>query len=69
MKVKLKIDGLIVDEELAFKVFAMLSDHGEVMRKGWSGEKLWEFEEVTDATVCISPVNQAHYAEAVLNKK
>jgi hypothetical protein len=65
MKVALTVDSVIVDSETGLKVLEILSE-AQYIKKHWQTEQ-YEFVELTDSQLRISPVNMKNYAEATLN--
>ena len=68
MKVLLNIDNVVVDEDIAYEVFKLVTDKAEVIRKGWSTEDEWEFKDVDANFISISPVSMANYAQAAMRR-
>lgn len=65
MKFALTIKGAIVDGDTGLKILELLN-HAQCISKHWKSEQ-YEFTDISDSDLCISPVNMSHYAEAVLN--
>jgi hypothetical protein len=65
MKVKLKVDNVIVDSDIGMKILELLNE-AESINKHWNSEQ-YEFIELTESHLSMSPLNMAHYAEATLN--
>jgi hypothetical protein len=69
MKVLLNIDNVIVDEQTAYEVFKLVSDKAEAIRKGWGTDNTWEFRDIDNSFISISPVSMANYAQAVMHRE
>lgn len=65
MKFAITVKSAIVDGDTGLKILELLNQ-AQCIKRHWKSEQ-YEFVDIDDSELCISPVNMAHYAEAVLN--
>jgi hypothetical protein len=69
MKVKVNIEGAIVDMDVASQVLEILNGKAEWVRKdGWGEDAKQKFVEPHLQDFCISPMDMSLYAQAVMNR-